>query len=122
MLQRLKEEQEKIAQEKSKKEDELKKMQQQLRDKELEVERSKVQIELEREENSKLIIAKERSQISLAGNKNISVNESSTSTNDNHAVNTLREISELKGEIMKLTTSLKNLKVSPEREKSHDRH
>ena len=121
MLQRLKEEQEKIAQEKSKKEDELKKMQQQLRDKELEVERSKVQIELEREENSKLIIAKERSQISLAGNKNISVNESSTSTNDNHAVNTLREISELKGEIMKLTTSLKNLKVSPEREKSHDR-
>ena len=121
MLQRLKEEQEKIAQEKSKKEDELKKMQQQLRDKELEVERSKVQIELEREENSKLIIAKERSQISLAGNKNMSVNESSTSTNDNHAVNTLREISELKGEIMKLTTSLKNLKVSPEREKSHDR-
>ena len=97
-------------------------MQQQLRDKELEVERSKVQIELEREENSKLIIAKEKSQISFAGNKNSSVNESSSATNDSHAVNTLREISELKGEIMKLTTSLKNLKVSPEREKSHDNH
>ena len=100
--------------EKQKKEEELKRMQQQLRDKELEVERSRVQIELEREENSKLIIAKERSQIQSTM-KNSSVNESNTSTSDHHAVNTLKEISELKGEIMKLTTSLKNLKVSPER-------
>lgn len=94
----------------------MKKMSEQLRDKELELERSRVQIDLEKEERSKLLAYTERSQLkSEFKNHNSSVNDSST-VNDHQAVNTLKEISELKYEIMKLTTSLKNLKASPTRE------
>ncbi len=42
---------------------------------------------------------------------------SNTNTNNDQALNTLKEISDLKSEIMKLTTSLRKLKVTPEKEK-----
>lgn len=37
-----------------------------------------------------------------------------TSNNNDHTVNTLKEIADLKNEIIKLTTSLRSLKNSPE--------
>lgn len=41
--------------------------------------------------------------------------------NNNQTINTLKEIADLKSEIVKLTTSLRSLKNSPVRERSFNR-
>eukprot|EP00347_Sterkiella_histriomuscorum_P022187 403331368 len=143
MLQQLKSESQKVERDKLKREEELQKVKDELKRREIEVERQKKELLLEKEEKNKqlsLLIETQNkhnqsvqqdmehrqtflSQQLQSQHKQhqssiiIKQSEMSTSLND-QTVNTLKEISDLKNEINKLTSSLKHLKITPDKSQS----
>ncbi len=120
MLRLLKEEQQRVESDKLKREEELERVKSELQRREQEVEKQRVQLEIEKEDKARQLQTL-TVRASTVENNNTMMNQnasvSTTQVND-QTMNTLKEISDLKGEIMKLTTSLKRLKTSPEKEKS----
>ncbi|CDW78209.1 UNKNOWN [Stylonychia lemnae] len=132
MLKQLKEDQSKVERDKQKREEELQKVKDELIRREQELERQKVQIEMEREEKNKQLSILMDQQQQQKYQQNQSINESKQSYRNNQinqssfkqnemsvslndqTVSTLKEISDLKNEIVKLTTSLKHIKMSPD--------
>jgi len=92
MLRQLKDEQLRVERDQARREEELQKVKEELERREAELQRQKTLVEIEREEKAKLHVS------------------SASVATDVQASSTLKEISDLKNEIVKLTTSLKRLK------------